>query len=311
MMKGAVVTGANGFIGRALTAELKQQGIRVLAVAREHSQLPQDAQIVPVTLDLARLAQLPALTEERWDVFYHLAWSGTSGQGRKDLTAQLFNVEATAQAVQTAKLLGCKCFIGAGSIMEREVLAASAVPQVRLGSGHIYGTAKLAAHQISRCVAAELEIDHIWAVITNAYGAGEDSPRLLNTTLRNIIQNKALDFTSSTQNYDFVHVEDVARALLLLGQRGSPFAEYTLGSGCARPLKEFIEELCQAVAPGRTPDFGRIPFEGVSLPLEAFDTALLCRDTGFAPQIGFREGVCRTMRWLEQSYEPVKKGALP
>ena len=311
MMKSAVVTGANGFVGRALTAELRQQGIRVLAIAREERELHQDPQIVSVTLDLAQLAQLPSLTQEHWDVFYHLAWSGTSGEGRKDVTAQLFNVETSAQAVRTAKLLGCKCFIGAGSIMEREILAASAAPQVRPGCGHIYAAAKLAAHQISRCIAAELGMDHIWAVITNAYGEGEDSPRLLNTTLRNIIHNKALNFTSSTQNYDFIHVEDAARALRLLGQRGTPFAEYTIGSGGARPLKEFMEELCLAVAPDRTPNFGRVPFEGVSLPLETFDTALLCRDTGFVPEIGFREGVCRTMCYLEQSFKPEEKGECP
>lgn len=300
-MKSAVITGANGFIGRALTEELVRQGVRVLAVARTHAELPEDPNIIPIALDLSELSKLPELTGEQWDVFYHLAWAGTSGEGRKDVEVQLFNVGASVEAVRVAKLLGCSRFIGAGTIMEQELLAASTEPQIRPGGGHIYSAAKLAAHQMSRCMAAELGIYHIWAVITNVYGEGESSPRLLNSTLRKIIQEEELSFTSATQNYDFLHVQDAVRALRLLGKWGIPFSEYTIGSGNARPLKEFIEELCKAVAPCKTPLFGTIPFDGVSLSVDAFDTTLLHNDTGFVPEISFADGVRRTMCWIQQN----------
>ncbi|WP_099203838.1 NAD-dependent epimerase/dehydratase family protein [Scatolibacter rhodanostii] len=302
-MKSAVVTGANGFIGRALTKELLQQGVRVLAVTRIHNDTEESPNLIPVTLDLAELSRLPELTEERWDVFYHLAWSGTSGEGRKDVNRQLFNVEATVEAVQVAKLLGCSRFIGAGSIMEQEMLAASAEPQIRPGKGYIYSAAKLAAHQMSRCAAAELEIEHIWAVITNVYGEGEYSPRLLNSTLRKIIRDEELNFTAATQNYDFLHIDDAVRAMRLLGERGVPFSAYTIGSGKVRPLRDFIQELCLTVAPHKTPVFGKVSFEGGSLSANAFDTTPLHTDTGFIPEISFREGVERTMKWIQESME--------
>mgnify|MGYP000913133064 CR=1 FL=1 len=50
-MKRAVVTGANGFLGRALVAELRAHGVEVLAVARNHDRLSEDAGIERVTLD--------------------------------------------------------------------------------------------------------------------------------------------------------------------------------------------------------------------------------------------------------------------
>ena len=300
-MNSAVITGANGFLGSALAKSLLAQGVRVMAVARAHTNLPEDPNLTSVTLDLAELSKLPGLTEERWDAFYHLAWAGTSGEGRKDVDAQLFNVKAAVDAVGAAKLLGCSRFIGAGTIMERELLAASAIPQIRPGSGHIYSAAKLAAHQMSRCMAAELGIDHIWAVITNVYGEGEHSPRFLNSTLRKILRDEELCFTSATQNYDFLYIDDAVRALQLLGESGVPFSEYTIGSGSARPLKAFIQELCLSVEPRKNPLFGSLPFDGVSLPLQAFNTDLLHKDTGFAPAINFAEGVQRTMRWIRQT----------
>ncbi|MEL7609234.1 MAG: NAD(P)-dependent oxidoreductase [Bacillota bacterium] len=300
-MKSAVVTGANGFVGRALVSELRSRGVRVLAVVRRQDDLPREAEIVPVTLDLSHIARLPALTGESWDVFYHLAWTGTAGELRKDAAVQLACVQAATEAVRAAKAMGCGLFIGAGSIMEKEVLAGCADPDARPKGGHIYSAAKLAAHQMTRCLAAELGIGHIWAMITNAYGEGECSPRLINATLRKLLRREEPRFTQAAQCYDFIHVADAARAFWLLGERGKAFHEYIVGSGGARPLREYLEALCRIAAPDVAPVFGEVPFDGISLPPRAFDTAALEQDTGFVPDITFEEGICRTLRSLQES----------
>ena len=297
-MQAAVVTGANGFLGRALVEELRSHGVRVLAVARDHSLLPEHSLIERVTLELSKVQSLPCMTQPQWDTFYHLAWEGTAGEIRKDAALQLGNVQATVEAVHSAKALGCTTFVGAGSIMEKELLALSAEPGLRPGPGHIYSAAKLAAHHMSECIAAELGLCHIWPVITNVYGEGETSPRLLNTTMRKIIRREELRFTAAVQNYDFIYVLDAVRALRLLGERGKPFCEYVIGSGAARPLRQFLLELREVLAPRSELLFGDIPFEGLSLPLKAFDSTPLRRDTGFEPEIPFSEGIQRTMSWM-------------
>ena len=297
-MRGAIVTGANGFLGSALVAELRTHDVRVLAVARSHGRLPEDSGIERLTLELSHLDMLPSLTPSPWDTFYHLAWAGTAGELRKDVALQLRNAQATVRAVQAAKALGCDRFIGAGSIMEKEVLAASAEPGLRPGAGHIYSAAKLAAHQMSECAAAELGLCHIWPILTNAYGEGETSPRLLNTTIRSLLRGEALHFTDGAQHYDFIHVQDAAKALRLLGERGKPFREYVIGSGNARPLREFLLELRAVLSPEKEFVFGDLPFEGVSLPLDCFSIAPLSRDTGFVPEISFAQGVRQTMNWM-------------
>lgn len=312
-MQSAVVTGANGFLGSALVAELRAHGVKVLAVVRDTGwlpgdcgikqlsqdrgieRLPEDNGIERLVLELSQLDRLAQLTEPRWDIFYHLAWDGSAGEARKDVALQLHGAQATVQAVQAAKTLGCRMFIGAGSIMEKEILAASATPGLRPGAGHIYSSAKLAAHHMSECAASELGIGHIWPVITNAYGEGERSPRFLNSTIRKIIRGETLNFTAGVQNYDFIHVRDAAKALRLLGQCGKPFREYVLGSGAARPLREFLLELREVLAPQQEFVFGGVPFEGTQLPLELFDITPLVRDTGFVPEISFAQGIRQTM----------------
>ena len=141
----------------------------------------------------------------------------------------------------------------------------------------------------------------IWPMITNAYGVGELSPRFVNTTLRKIINGETLQFTAATQNYDFVYVTDVAKAFYLIAKNGKPFYEYMIGSGNARPLKEFILEMQQALAPDVLPLFGGIPFTGTNMPLETFSIADTTRDTGFIPEISFADGTRMTMEWLKEN----------
>ena len=107
-------------------------------------------------------------------------------------------------------------------------------------------------------------------------------------------------FTAATQNYDFVYVSDVAKAFYLVAEKGKPFCEYMIGSGNARPLKEFILEMVAACGPESKPLFGDVPFTGTNMPLNVFDISDLKNDTGFAPSVSFAEGCRRTMNWLKE-----------
>ena len=209
------------------------------------------------------------------------------------------NALTTVECVKAAKELGCTRFVCAGSIMEYEVEAAVHTQESRPGMGYIYGMGKHIAHCMSKAVAANIGIDLVWPMITNAYGAGELSPRFVNTTIRKIINNEPLQFTAATQNYDFVYVTDVANAFYLIAKNGKPFCEYMIGSGNAKPLKEFIYEMQQALAPDTVPLFGDVPFTGTNMPLETFSTENTEKDTGFKPAFSFAEGTKMTMDWLK------------
>ena len=183
--------------------------------------------------------------------------------------------------------------------MEKEVEAAVHDQGSRPGMGYIYGMGKHIAHCLCKSVAADIGIELVWPMITNAYGAGELSPRFVNTTIRKIIQGEPLQFTSGTQSYDFVYVTDVARAFYLIAKNGRPFCEYMIGSSTARPLKEFIIEMVRSLAPDRQPIFGDIPFTGTNMPLSTFDCTDTERDCGFRAEVSFAEGTRMTMDWLK------------
>ena len=299
-MKKAIVTGANGFVGGATLRELLHHGYEVWAVGHQDhfSNVPEDPNVHKVSCDLAEMKTLPEkIPTGEYDLFYHFAWAGSAGPARADTALQLNNVQWIVDALRAAKELGCRRFVCAGSIVEHETMAAAYTQGNRPGMGYIYGSGKLAAHTMCMSVAANIGIELVWPEITNAYGIGERSPRLVNTTIQKCIRGEVPQFTAGTQNYDFVYIDDVARAFRLIGEKGKPFHEYLIGSSSARPLRQFLEEMQQSIAPELTFAFGDVPFTGVDLPLAAFDCKETERDTGFRAQVGFADGCKRTMLW--------------
>ena len=302
-MKKVIVTGANGFVGSALVKELVKNDVEVLAMDMPgcNGNLPVCDKVKFLPLALDNISSLKDLINDRdFDCFYHFAWAGSAGAARADTKLQLQNAQWSIECLRAAKEVGCQKFVAAGSIMEHETMAAAFAAGNKPGLGYIYGSGKLVAHTMAMSVAADIGIDLVWAEITNAYGVGELSPRMVNTTIRKVIKGEEPQFTAGTQNYDFVYIDDVAKAFYLIGKNGKPFNEYLIGSSNAKPLKEFLLEMKAAIAPDLNFIFGDIPFTGINLPLEKYDCSKTEKDTGFKAQISFGEGCRSTMEWLKQ-----------
>lgn len=302
-MKKVILTGATGFVGNAVLKELIKNDVYVIAVSRSENpkNIPDSKLVKYISCDLSEMEKLESkITDRDIDTFYHFAWNGSAGPARADTKLQLKNAQWTIDSLNVAKKIGCKRFVVAGSIMEHETVAATYTQGNRPGLGYIYGSGKLVAHTMAMSVANNIGIDLIWAEITNAYGIGELSPRMVNTTLRKVIRKEIPQFTAGTQNYDFVYIDDVARAFYLIGKNGKPFNDYVIGSSTAKPLRDFLLEMKDSVAPDLDFIFGDIPFTGINLPLEKFDCSKTEKDTGFRAEISFAEGTKRTINWLKE-----------
>lgn len=302
-MEKVIITGADGFVGSNTVKCFLEYGVEVLALGRDEEprRLEKNTLLTYMKSDITKTDEMLAKIEkDKYDTFIHFAWAGSAGAARIDYNLQMQNALWTVECLKVAKELGCKRFVCAGSIMEKEVEAAIHSQGSKPGMGYIYGMGKLIAHCMCKSVAVDIDIELVWPVITNAYGEGELSPRFVNTTLRKIINREPLQFTAATQNYDFIHVTDVARAFYMIAKNGKPFSEYVIGSSTARPLKEFILEMQQALAPEAAPMFGDIPFTGTNMPLSTFDTTDTEKDCGFKAEISFAEGTRRTMEWLKR-----------
>lgn len=301
-MQKVIITGADGFVGSNTVTHFLKEGCEVLAldIGPEPKRLKVTDRLTYMQCDISDInGMMKKIPQGVYDTFVHFAWAGSAGPTRVDYNLQMQNALTTVECMKAAKQLCCTRFVCAGSIMEYEVEAAIHKQGSKPGMAYIYGMGKHVAHCMCKSVAADIGIELLWPMITNAYGIGEFSPRFVNTTLRKIINNEKLEFTSGTQNYDFVYVSDVAKAFYLVAKNGKPFCEYMIGSGNAKPLKEFIVEMVSACSDTAVPHFGDVSFTGTNMPLSTFDISNIRNDCGFEPEVSFAEGTKMTMEWLK------------
>lgn len=303
-MKKAIVTGANGFVGAAVCKELSEQGVEVIAIVRHPSaaisSIVENKGIRIVYSDLSDFGKLPDLISDRdVDVLYHFAWVGSAGHLRGDADVQLKNVKYTCDTVKACASMGCKRFVFASSIMEFEIEATMATEAIP-GINTLYCSAKVAADYMARTIAGSLGLDYIRAVISNIYGPGELSPRLVNTSVRKMLNGEHCAFSAGEQLYDFIYITDAAKAFVAIGGMGISNRTYYIGSQKPRPLKEFLCELRDCVDHDIEIGLGEIQFKGVSLTFKEFDINAVKNDTGFVPEISFVEGIKNTIAWIKE-----------
>jgi len=298
-MKNVIVAGSSGFIGKSLIKQLVSRGYCVTALdVRFDNELLACSKCISVkdkTIDLIA----KELTDE-YSCFFDLAWVGTSGPIRADYNVQLDNVRLTCDYVQLAALIHCPRIIYASSINEMETYEYLQSDGIEPSGGYIYGTGKLAAHLMGETVAFQYGVEFIPIIITNIYGVGEKSARLIYSSIVKLLKGEHCSFTDGKQSYDFVYITDAINSIIEVAEKGTGFTRYYIGSGDPKPLREFLITMRDIVAPGVSIGLGDIPFKGVDINYSQFDMKKVEKDTGYQNRVSFEEGIHMTSEYIKK-----------
>lgn len=307
-MKGAMITGPTGAVGRALIEILIENGINVLAVTRKNtkrlSNIPSSPLVRTVGLDLSELKSLPEIVSQlpgEYDAFYHLGWADTFGEdARNDVRSQLLNVGYSVDALEAAAKMGVKVFIGAGSQAEYGRHEGALSEKTPAFPENGYGIAKLAAGEFTRLRASQLHIRHIWTRILSVYGPCDGKGTMIMSAIRALLNGERPSLTKGEQLWDYLYSKDAGRALYLIGEKGKDQRVYCLGSGTKRPLREYMEELRDAIDPSLPLGIGERPYSKNQVMSLFADISALTEDTGFVPSYSFSEGIRETIDWVRK-----------
>jgi nucleoside-diphosphate-sugar epimerase len=306
-MKKVIITGANGFFGSALTNFLANKGVKVFAIVRNENsnidRINQNENIEIIHCGLNEIKKLDQFIFDRdIDVFYHLAWSGVSDTNRNNYQAQTNNIMYTCDCVELCKNISCGTFVFASSIWEYECYKTmSELDPVKLAS--LYSSAKIAANFMSRTLCNNYNINYMTGIITNIYGTGETSARLINSTIRKLLNNEETQFTYSTQTYDFIYIDDAVQSFYNIGLKGTNNTSYYIGSLKPRPLKDFLNIIKNCIDEEADLGIGKIQQSGIHLDYNMFDLYAVKNDTGFESRISFEAGINKTIEWIKYQKE--------
>ena len=296
-MNKIVMTGATSMLGVATIEECLRNDIEVVAVVHRNSKnlyrLPKSARLQIVEANLDELADVtPAFNDA--DVFYHFAWAATKHKGRMNVDAQELNIRHTLDAVRLAERCGCRKFIFAGSQAEYGLSNKPLNRDTPIRPVTAYGVSKFAAGKLAEILCDSLGITFVWSRILSVYGVNDSPNTLISYVIDSFRNDVSPVLTGCEQIWDYLYVDDAARAFRLLGQYKTN-GIYSMGGGHASPLKSYIDIIHKLMKPSVPLVFGGKPYSKNQVMYLEADISDLKRDTGFEPQISFEEGISKIL----------------
>lgn len=301
-MRKVVVTGATGFLGSALSRELLAQGVIVYGVGTNQNKLDELAGIpgfIPVRLGFENFGKLPQLINDDIDVFYHFAWAGGFTAAIKDYRLQLDNAAYAGDAATAAAEIPTKRFVYANTYNQYEIVEFLETDRFDPRPTCIYAAAKTAGGLICQTIATEKGMEYCAGLIPMPYGINNSSKQLVNVVLENLSNGIAPRLVTGNNLYDIVHVDDIARAFVLLGKKGIDRREYYVGHRKIKTFRKWMEEMRDAIAPSVELKFGEY-VDNQQIDYDKIDLDALYRDTGFECIEDFQLTIKQTAEWLRK-----------
>lgn len=296
------VAGHRGLVGSAIVRALHRRGFRNI-ITRTRQEL-----------DLRnREAVWQFFRDERPEYVYVAAATvgGIWANWTQPVSFLQDNLYIALNVISAAHTFGVKklLFLGSSCIyprsspqpMKEEYLFTGALEPTNAA----YAMAKLAGIELVKAYRREYGAHFICALPTNLYGPGDnfdlDTSHVLPALIRKMHEAKVSGspivtvWGSGTPRREFLYVDDLAEACLLLMERYDDDVPINVGTGEDLSIKELAEMVANVVGFSGTIEYDSSRPDGV--PRKLLDVQRI-RQLGWSPQVTLREGIWLTYQWF-------------
>ena len=317
-----LVTGATGFTGGHLARFLASQGDDVRVLVRNEP--PPDLSRFEVARGDVRDRDAVVRAAAGVDVVYHIAaiyrQAGVSGGMYRAVNAQ-----AVATVVGAARAGGARRVVHCSTVgVHGDIEHPPANEDAPLKPGDVYQETKLEGERIAREAAARTGVDVVIARPTGIYGPGD---RRLLKLFRGVARRRFVILGDGRIYYHLTYIDDLVAGFRLCGTVPAAAGQtYILAGAEVTTLDELVGLIArEAGVPPPTLHLPVWPFWtagalcealcapfGIEPPLyrrrvdfftksRAFDITRARQELGYAPAVGLREGIRRTLEWYRRA----------
>jgi GDP-L-fucose synthase len=295
------VAGHTGLVGSALVRTLRSQGYTRLLL-RERKDL-----------DLIDQSAVAGFFEKERPEYVFLVAGRVGGIHANDSYPAEFiyeNLMIEANVIQAAWRAGVKKLLFTGSSCIYPKLAPQPIKEECLLSGPLeptnewYALAKIAGIKLAQAYRKQHGFNAICAMPTNLYGPGDNFDLKTSHVLPALIRKfhearlaaapEAVVWGTGTPRREFLHVNDLADALLFLMLRYDQSGIINVGTGQDLTIRDLCEIVREVVGYK-----GRIVFDSGmpdGTPRKVLDISRI-RSLGWRPKTSLKEGIEQTYRW--------------
>jgi GDP-L-fucose synthase len=296
------VAGHWGTVGSALVRRLEAEGFSNLLV-RDRSKL-----------DLRDECAVRKFFKEEKPAVVILAAAKVGGiKANNDYRVEflLENLRIQNNVIQAAYENGAHKLLFLGSSCIYPKFAPQPIPETALLSGPLeptneaYAIAKIAGIKLCQAYAREYGANFISVMPTNLYGPNDnfdlETSHVLAALLRKAHEaktrkdRKLIVWGSGKPRREFLHVDDLASACVLLLEKFDSTEIINVGCGEDISIRELAELICEVV--GFDGDLAWDTTKPDGTPRKLLDVTKL-RALGWKPSIPLRDGIARTYEWF-------------
>lgn len=296
------VAGHRGMVGSALVRRLEGEDVHVLTAPRAE-------------LDLTRQADVEAwVADARPDVVVLAAArvGGIAANAARPLDFLLDNLVIETNVLAASDKAGVDRLLFLGSSCIYPKFAPQPIREDALLTGPLeptnewYAVAKIAGIKLAQAYRAQKGRDYISAMPTNLYGPGDnydlESSHVIPALLRKAVEARESGaetmtvWGSGTPRREFMHVDDLADALVFLLKGYSEAEHINVGVGDDVTIAELAQTVCDVVGFEGQLVFDTSRPDGT--PRKLMDSSRLSA-LGWSPRIGLREGLADALKSFE------------
>ncbi len=290
-MKVAVITGATGFIGSHLARRLIERGWKVHGLKRMTSSME-------LVSDFSQQIQWHNVDETPmnviWDsvgladVVFHLATEyGREKQPMSSIASA--NLLFPLRLLEQAEVHNVPLFVATDTCFP------ATYPYLRN-----YTLSKKQFAQWGNVWAQEAGKRFVNLVLQNPFGPGDRAGKFVPWIIDQCLQNvEQIELTSGRQQKDFVFIDDVVGALIILHEQQEQlpdgFSNISCGSGKAIELRQFIEAVHSVSGSSSNLEFGALSDRAGELAFSCADTEALNR-LGWTAKFSLIDGIRETIQ---------------
>ena len=304
-----LITGATGFIGSHLTRQLAASGNEIYIL------LPPGAGLDRISDVSASLHVIPGdvlipedvtacLAEARPDLCYHLAWYVEPG---KYLSSEmnLDHLEAGLRLARQLAAAGCRKLVATGTCFEYDLARRGGGARERVSEESptaprsLYAACKRSLQQVLEQFSALSGMAVAWPRLFYQYGPFEDERRLVPSIILALLEGRSVALTPGEQVRDYLHVEDVASAILATGL-GSLTGPVNIGSGIPVTVREIAQTLGRISKRPELLDLGARDYPPDDPRFVCADNRKLVGATDWSPHWTLEAGLTQTLEWFRR-----------
>ena len=305
-----VVIGGAGFIGSHIVDQLLAEPVREIVVidnfvrgglANIERSLA-DPRVRVVEGNITSPDFLEGLLENAAGVF-HLAALWLFECVHEPRSAVEVNVVGTYNVVEAAARAGVRRVVYSSSAsVYGNAVVTPMTEDHPFNNRTMYGATKIAGEQFFRSFFEQHGLDYVGLRYMNVYGPRMDDKGAYVSVIMKVLDRIERDlppviFGDGSQSYDFVHVDDVARANILALKSDATDECVNIGMGVKTSIDELVAQLLTLTGSRLVPEYQ--PEEQMFVTHRVGSTEKAERLLGFVAQVPLEEGLRSVVTWRQ------------